>query len=217
VRRRALLALGAAALAAGGCSSESASPAGLRLQREHLIVVCRALQRLEGAVASEVAVTKAAWPFVADGLPANTVRARPPIRAATATAARLRVPPLFQEAESAALTGPASSLAGLFRSYTGLTIHGWQLIGAAIQQIEHSPPVAARFARANVALYIESVYDAHFSLAQIGKKLRAGYRKLGGPDSFGASLTQAEVDALAATYSEANDRLHPHVGVRLGT
>ena len=46
-------------------------------------------------------------------------------------------------------------------------------------------------------LYIESIYDGHFSLAQIGKKLLAGYDKLGGAADFGASLTQAEVDALA--------------------
>jgi hypothetical protein len=30
-------------------------------------------------------------------------------------------------------------------------------------------PAAARFARANVDLYIESVYDAHFTIAQLGK------------------------------------------------
>ena len=68
-----------------------------------------------------------------------------------------------------------------------------------------------------MALYIESVYDAHFGLAQIGKKLLAGYRKLGGQAAFGAALTQGEVDALADAYSEATDRLHPHVGVRLGS
>jgi hypothetical protein len=108
-------------------------------------------------------------------------------------------------------------VAGLFRSYSGLATHGWQLIGASIDEIERGSAVARRFARANVNLYIESVYDAHFSLAQTGKALLDGYRKLGGPSAFGSSLTQAEVDELARTYSEANDRLHPHVGVRLGS
>ena len=76
---------------------------------------------------------------------------------------------------------------------------------------------SARFARENVALYIESVYDGHFALAQIGKQLLDGYRTLGGQAPFGGTLTQAEVDALASAYSEAADRLHPHVGVRLGS
>ena len=91
------------------------------------------------------------------------------------------------------------------------------MIGAAIEQIKHGSRAGARFARANVALYIESVYDAHFSLAQIGKQLVKGYKELGGEAAFGASLTQAEIDGLAATYSEATDRLYPHVGVRLGS
>jgi hypothetical protein len=214
-----LVVLGTAALVVGGCGgSENATSAGLRLQREDLVVVSHALARVEAEVGAEVAATKAAWPLVAHGLPADTSTvSRPPIDGASEAAARLRVPAVSEETESAALTGPASSLAGLFRSYAALTTRGWQLIGASIDQIEHGPAVAARFARANVALYIESVYDGHFSLAQIGKQLVAAYRKLGGARVFGAALTQPEVDALAGTYSEARDRLHPHVGVRLGS
>ena len=87
--------------------------------------------------------------------------------------------------------------------------------GAALAAV--LPFSAARFARANVALYIESVYDAHFSLAQIGKHLLAAYKTLGGGGAFGASLTPAEVDALARAYSEGQDRLYPHVGVRFGS
>jgi hypothetical protein len=211
--------LGAGSIVLCGCgSNESASLAGLRLQREDLLAVSHALAHVEGPVAAEVAATRAAWPLVAHGLPADTsTLARPPIRTASETAAKLKVPTLFEEEQSAALTGPAASLAGLFRSYSGLSTRGWQLIGAAIDQIEHGPAVAARFARANVALYIESVYDGHFTLAQIGKGLISGYRKLGGARVFGASLTQAEVDALAHAYSEEADRLHPHVAVRLGS
>ena len=102
------------------------------------------------------------------------------------------------------------------RSYALLCARGWKLLLASLAQIESGTPAAARFARANAPLYIESVYDAHFTLAQIGKKLLAGYDKLGGPRAFGAALTKAEVDGLAGAYSEASDRLHPHVGVRLG-
>jgi hypothetical protein len=40
---------------------------------------------------------------------------------------------------------------------------------------------------------------------------------LGGQAAFGTSLSPAEVHALANAYSEAADRLHPHVGVRLGS
>jgi hypothetical protein len=219
-RRALLLLLGLAALAAGGCGS-SASPQNqeaLRLEREDLADVSRALSAAAPAVRTEVANTKAAWRLVANGLPSDTSTiARPPIRAATATAAKLKAPPLFEEPEVNAITGPGSQLAGTFRGFILLATRGWQLIGAAIDQIEHGSPSAARFARANVDLYIESVYDSHYNLGQIGKRLLAAYKKLGGPTVFGTSLTQREVDALALTYSEASNRLHPHDGVRFGT
>ncbi len=210
--------VGTAAVAAGGCGGGTAqSPASLRLQREDLIALARGLQRAEASVRSEVAATKAAWPLVANGLPGGIAHARPAIQAAGERAAKLVVPALFSERQAAALTGPASGLAGLFRTFAGLATHGWQLIGAAIEQIDHGSPAAARFARANVALYIESIYDGHFSLAQIGEQLLAGYHRLGGPSAFAASLTQGEVQAVARSYSEASDRLHPHVGVKLGS
>jgi hypothetical protein len=208
-----------AAIAAGGCGGGyRATPQALRLQRADLVAVARALSSVEPAVRSEVTATKAAWPFIANGLPADTgTISRPAIRAATERAGALRLPGLFAEREAASLTGPGSSLAGTFRTFSILATRGWRLVGAAIEEIEHGSPVAASFARANVALYIESVYDAHFSLAQIGKRLLAAYRTLGGAAVFGASLTQAEVDDLAGIYSEAADRLHPHTGVRLGS
>jgi hypothetical protein len=167
-----------------------------------------------------VAATKRAWPLVVDGLPAGAralAGSRTPIAAAAESAAKIKTPPLLEEAQAVSLTGPAAGLAGLFRTYTGLATRGWTLIGAAIDEIEHGSSASARFARENVALYIDSVYDAHFDLAQIDKHLTGGYRDLGGPRAFGASLTQVEVEALADTYSEATDRLHPHVGVRLGS
>jgi hypothetical protein len=206
-------------LAIGGCgSSRTATPAATQLERGDFVAVCHALAGLTGAVGEEVAATKAAWPLITHGLPSATGRGAPStIGAAAARAAHLRLPLLFGEAPAASLTGPAAHIAGLVRSFRGLAARGWQMIAASIAQIEHGPPAGARFARANVALYIESVYDGHFSLAQVGKQLIAGYEKLGAGAAFGASLTQVEVDVLARTYSEASDRLHPHVGVRLGS
>ena len=204
---------------AAGCGAgRTASAAELRLEREDLIAVSRALQTVAAPVAGEVAATKIAWPLVANGLPSDRgATAAPAIATAAESAASIRVPALLQEAQAVSLTGPAATVAGSFRSYAGLSTRGWELIEASLKEILGGSPAAARFARENVDLYIDSVYDGHFSLAQIDKQLRAGYRKLGGQAAFGESLTQAEVDALANTYSEATDRLHPHVGVKLGT
>lgn len=208
-----------AALAAVGCGGqEGASEAGFRLQREDLVAVSRALQRAQGSVEREVAATKATWPLVANGVPVSVAAsARGAIRAAASQAGKVAVPAPLQEAQASTLTGPGSQIAGLFHTFDGLAANGWRMIGAGIDAIEHGSPADASFARANVALYIESVYDAHFSLAQIGKKLTAGYGMLGGAGAFGTALASSEVQALARSYSEAADRLHPHVGVRLGS
>jgi hypothetical protein len=219
-RRALLLLLGVVALAVGGCgrSSTPLDQEAVRLEREDLVDVARALSTATPSVRAEVSATKAAWPLVANGLPANTgAIARPPIRAATASAAKLKTPALFSEHAVNAITGPGSQLAGAFRGFILLSTRGWQMIGVSIDAIEHGSPTAARFARANVALYIESVYDAHYSLSHIGKQLLAGYKRLGGAAAFGGSLTQQEIDALAQDYSEPSDRLHPHDGVKLGT
>ncbi len=215
----ALLLVGSAMIAVGGCGSDrSSTPAELKLQREDLIAVAHALRSSEAQVGREVADAKAAWPLVANGLPTEISSSiRPPIMAAGASAARMELPVPLREAQTAMLTGPASQIAGIFRTFTLLATRGWALIGAAVAQIEHGAATSARFARADVALYIESVYDSHFNLAQIDKKLRTGYRKLGGQAAFGGALTQRELDGVAGFYSEATSRLHPHVGVRLGS
>jgi hypothetical protein len=202
-----------------GCGGgRSSTPAELKLEREDLIAVVRTLKSSEASVGREVASAKAAWPLVANGLPANLPPSvRSPIVAAGESARKIELPVLLQEAQAAALTGPASQLAGMFRTSTRLATRGWALIGEAIEQIDHGPATSARFARTNVALYIESVYDSHFNLAQLDKKLHAGYSKLGGPAAFGETLTQGELDGVADFYSEATCRLHPHAGVRLGS
>jgi hypothetical protein len=220
VRAGTKLALCAASigLLAGCGATATPNPAAVRLRQEDLIALSHALQSPESSVASELAATKVAWPLVANGLPANTGSlSRAPIRTAAERAAQIKLPALLSEQQAASLTGPASAIAGLFRAYAGLGSRGWQLLGSSLDQIEHGSPASARFARENVDLYIESVYDGHFDLAQIGKKLQSAYRTLGGAPAFGSALTQAEINALADTYSEANDRLHPHTGVRLGS
>jgi hypothetical protein len=190
----------------------------LELQRQDLAAVSRALAGTQTSVGQAVAASERAWPLVVNGLPAD-LSGRPSllIAAAGASAAMVKVPPLLEEAQAVSLTGPASQLADLFRTYIGLTSRGWKMIAASIDQIQHGPPASARFARANVALYIESVYDGNFTLAQIGKHLREGYRRLGGPAAFAGSLSEQQVNALASAYSEAADRLHPHVGARFGS
>ena len=179
--------------------------------------VARALQSAETQSNNEVVATKAAWPQIANGLPRRSSGlSSPQIVAAIESAERLDLPTLLEEQHSAALTGPAYGIAGLYRDYSSLAQRSWQMIAASIAQIEHGSPAAARFARANVALYIDGIYDAHFGLGQIGKQLAPAYTKLGGSEVFGAALTQSEVDGLVQNYSEANDRLEPHVGVKLG-
>lgn len=210
-----------ALLASAGCGSggtTARSAAGLRVEREDLVAVARALAAVEQDVGVEVTATRAAWRSVANGLPADAGSVpQPRIRAAAQQANAIRIPGLLERSRASGLTGPASGIAGLFRGFAGLAGRGWHMIGGALDEIERGPSATARFARANVALYIESVYDAHFGLAQIGKRLLSAYVALGGPTAFGTSLTQAEVDRLAAAYSEAAARLHPHPRVRLGS
>ncbi len=218
-RRAALLMLGTLALALAGCGDgNTTTPAALRLEREDLLAVARGLSSARPSVEREVAAAKAAWPLIANGLPADTnAIPRAPIAAAGAAAAAIASPPVFAEANAVTLTGTGAKLAGMFDSFSGLSERGWGLTGAAIREIEHGTPASARFARENVGLYIESIYDGHFILAKVGEQLLDGYRTLGGPVAFGAALTQSEVDMLADAYSEASDRLHPHVGVRVGS
>ncbi|HEX4484033.1 MAG TPA: hypothetical protein VH081_09620 [Solirubrobacteraceae bacterium] len=211
--------LGLLLVGCGSSTSKAATPAAQKLEREDLAAASRALQSVQAPVSREVSATKAAWPLIANGLPADVsaVSSSPAAARAALSAAQLPIPKLFSEAAARTLTGPASQIAGLYRSYALLSTRGWRLLYASLTQIESGTPAAARFARANAALYIESIYDAHFTLAQIGKKLTAGYEKLGGSADFDGALTRAQVDALARTYSEASDRLHPHVALRLGS
>jgi hypothetical protein len=214
-----LLLAGGAALLAGGCgSSHRPTPVGLQLQREDLALAARSLIAAEPGVEREARAARASWPLIVNGLPSAgepAVRAR--IHEAAVLAKALPLPGPFQEERARALTGGAAGLAGTYETFYNLATRGWGQVDYAFGQIAQGSPAAASFARKNVALYVESVYDAQFVLAQLGKQLLAAYKRLKGPDAFGAALTQAEVDQLAGVYAEVNFRLQPHVGVRLGS
>ena len=210
---------GVVAVALAGCgggTSKQSTPAALKLEREDLVAASKALGESETSVAAEVAATRTVWPRIAAGATAP-LSAVARSRQAVAGLTRLPVPALFGEVQARSLTGPASQLAGLFRSSALLSTRGWKMLLASAKQIESGSPAAARFAHENAPLYLESVYDGHFALAQVGKKLIAGYEKLGGASEFGASLTQTRVDALARAYSERSIRLYPHVRVLPGS
>jgi hypothetical protein len=218
-----LLTLGGVAGAAGllaGCggSSSAGTPAAERLQREDLVAAVHGLRQAEASTVRETASARIAWPLVANGLPATIPPAtRTALSAANGAARAIVLPPMMGEVQARSLTGPAAGITGLFRTFYGLTERGWTLVAAAGKEIDSDPTVAARFARENVALYIDSVYDGHFDAALVGKSLLAGYKKLGGAKAFGTTLTRAEVDAVAGAYSPATERLHPHPGVKLGS
>jgi hypothetical protein len=214
----ALLALGGALLAGSGCgSSGGATQAGLRLQREDLIASAHEFSRVQPEVKAEVAATKAAWPLIAGGVPAApSADERAKVAAARRGADGLHLPNLFRQHKAAGLTGPGAAMAGTFDGFVGLSWTGWRMIDFTLKA-SAAGGANARFARANSPLYVESVYDGHFGLSQVGKKLLAAYAKLGGPAAFGRALTQAEVNRLAAAYSEGALRLHPHPAVKLGS
>jgi hypothetical protein len=208
---------GGALAGCGGTRKVVASPAAQMLQREDFVVISHGLREAEGSARREMAAARIAWPLVANGLPTSIpTRTRVAVATAGRDAQAIVVPAPMSEAQARSLTGPAAGIASLFEPFQRLTERGWTLTGAAADEVASGTPAVARFARENVALYIDSIYDGHFDATLIGKSLLAGYKKLGGEATFGATLTQAEVDALAGAYSPASERLHPHSAVKLG-
>ncbi len=216
VARRTALGLLVSLLAATpivGCGSSASShtPSGreLALQRAQFARLGGELQTIAAAVRREVSAARVAWPLIADGLPRSLPST---LRSAVARAsARARVipEPSFL-AHAAQLTGPAAGTAGLYESYARLATQGWRLTETGIAAIVGGAPAVAGFARNNSSLYIDAIYDAHFDLSLLGKSLTNAYEKLGGPQAFGATLPQSELDALAAAYSIPAVRLEPH-------
>ncbi|HET7297064.1 MAG TPA: hypothetical protein VFI66_07960 [Gemmatimonadales bacterium] len=206
-------------LVLSGCGKHKvATPAEAQLENEDFLAVVAALSQARAQVQAEVAATRAAWPKILAGLPARPgAGARAKIHLAARKASEVRLAPLLDERGAASLTGPASPLAGRFRSYQRLGARSWQLIESSLEEIEHGSPAAARFARENLPLYVEGVYDAHYTLAQTGKQLLAAYNTLGASKTFGSSLTEAELNGLASSYSEERNRLSPKERVKLGS
>ncbi|HTB50895.1 MAG TPA: hypothetical protein VK701_07965 [Solirubrobacteraceae bacterium] len=196
-----------------GCGSSSSSHAQssreLALERAQFAQVSSQLSDLEGAVKREVAASREAWPRIADGLPQTPPsRLRAAVSAASAGAKTLSEPSFLANAHK--LTGPAAGVAGIYQNYEQLAQRGWNLTEATIDAIANRPAAVASFERANSALYIDAIYDAHFDLSLLGKSLLSGYEKLGGPQAFGSVPTQAQVKALAEFYSIPVVRLEPH-------
>jgi hypothetical protein len=199
------------------------------------VLIAQALARLEAPIRAEEQAAKAAWPEVAGGLPANAPSSRPggrsggttpALREAAQTAERRAAAielPGYVTTEEGGLTGPAVGPAGLLKAYAALTARGWRFIAAAVGgegggatageaagAASGRSAAAAKFLKANVGLYIYCVYDGHYDLSLIGKTLIDAYKKLGGEEAFGRSLTQRQVAQVAGAYSIPAGRLEPH-------
>jgi hypothetical protein len=173
--------------------------------------VSHGLRQVDTPVHREVASSRAAWPLISDGLPSTLDPSLgSAVTTASATAKVLPEPSFMASAQE--LTGPAAGIAGLYESYDRLAERGWRLTETTITAIAGGTPKVASFERANSPLYIHSIYDSHYNLSLVGKRLAEGYTRLGGPSAFGSSLTQAEVDSLASAYSIPAVRLEPRPG-----
>jgi hypothetical protein len=221
VRAGAILALCTAGALAGCGSGESRiSRREYALERAEFEQVADELQEVRGAVHHEVATSRAVWPLLYNGLPRRIgARLQSGVKAASDVAGALPAPRFM--ARQATLTGPASGIAGLYEDYDRLVERGWRLTETGVSGIVSGPVSVARFVRANSSLYIDAIYDGHFDLSLIAKKLLDGYRKVeklstqkkfAGIGGFGARLTRREMEALAAAYSIPAVRLQPHPG-----
>jgi hypothetical protein len=208
----AALALVLAAIAAGcGASAPQLSTRRLAEQRQEridLALASRELERLERPLEAQVRAARRTWPQLEDGLDGPVPgHARALISLAAARAEAVVIPPIFR-AESYALTGPATQLAGLVQDWGAVAVRGWQLVDEAVRGA--STPAASSFVRENAGLYIDCVYNGNFDLGLLGKSLLKSYERLGGQAAFGQSLTEAQVDRLAAVYAPAVfDLPHP--------
>lgn len=218
----AILALGAVVVAIAGCGSGESdiSRREYALERAQFEQVTDELSEVQSAVHHELASSRAVWPLIYDGLPERmSARLQAGVRAASAVAGALPAPQFM--AKQATLTGPASGIASLYEDYDRLVERGWRLTETGLAGIVSGPVSVQRFVRANSSLYIDAIYDGHFDLSLIGKKLLDGYeklqklsaqRKFAGIGGFGSRLTQREVAALAGAYSIPAVRLEPHPG-----
>ncbi|HEX3391872.1 MAG TPA: hypothetical protein VHS55_04865 [Solirubrobacteraceae bacterium] len=208
------------AIAGCGTGGSEISRREYALERAQFEQVADELREVQGAVHREVSTSRAVWPLIYNGLPTRmSTRLQSGVKAASDVAGALPAPRFM--AQQATLTGPASGIAGLYEDYDRLAERGWRLTETTVSGIASGPRSVADFVRSNSPLYIDSIYDGHFDLSLIGKKLLDGYEKIedlskeqkfAGIGGFGASLRQREVQALAAAYSIPAVRLEPHPG-----
>lgn len=191
----------------------SAGPRQLKIERDHLALVAQGLRGAETSIHQAVLAARAAWPAIAEGLPARVSPASQILIArALAGTQRIATPHFISYAGE--LTGAGAAIAGLELSFEQLSQRGWTMTLAAAQHLGPGArrtlsPTALRFIRANASLYIGSVYDGNYNLSVIGERLREAYAQLGGASAFGAALTPALVRQLAGFYSPAVVRLAP--------
>jgi hypothetical protein len=206
----------ALAVTVAGCGSHRPRPAALRLERTDLVLLSRALERLEIPIRSELTAARAVWPALNPGLPQGPVPAatQQGIATAGARAQAVTLPPFVTKPNI--LTGPAAAIGALLDDYTLLAQRGWKLTGAAASPSTRPTDASLRFLRTNAGLYIYCIYDAHFDLSLIGKQLQHAYHTLGGPPALAHSLTQPQLEALARVYSPPSVRLEPHPPSSLG-
>ena len=206
-------------LALAGCGESGAQGAStsapalrrLALERADLATVAHGLLAAEPSIQREVLAARAAWPGIVQGLPlVVSAQSRALMFAGMRRSEEFATPRFISIAGQ--LTGESAATAGLLLSYEQLSQQGWRMTLAAAGHLNgHSalPAGTLAFLRTNAALYIGCLYDAHYNLSVIGKKMSAAYAKLGGPMGFGAALPASLMAQIAAFYSPYVARLGP--------
>jgi hypothetical protein len=207
-------------IAACGSRESRISRREYALERAQFERLADELGEVRAAVHHEVATSRAVWPLIYNGLPERmSPRLLEGVKAASEVAGDLPAPQFMSRRSN--LTGPASGIAGLYEDYDRLAERGWRLTETGVSGIVSGPLSVQRFVRANSSLYIDAIYDGHFDLSLIGKKLLDGYeklekigteRKFAGIGGFGSRLTKRQMLALAGAYSIPAVRLEPHPG-----
>jgi hypothetical protein len=204
--------------ALAGCGESGASgaqashvPRQLKLERTNLAIVARGLLHAEPSIQREILAARAVWTAIVHGLPARVPPATRALLAAALRRTELLATPSFIP-YAGELTGESAAIAGLLLSYEQLSQRGWTMTLAAAQHLTPTsalPPATLGFLRANAALYIGCVYDAHYNLSVIGERMREAYAQLGGAAGFGGALPASQMARVIAFYSPGVARLAP--------
>lgn len=192
-------------------SASAAVPRRLRLERTDFAVVARGLVRAEPSIQREILAAKAAWPGIVQGLPQQvSAGSRALMLAALQRTEQIATPSFISYAGQ--LTGESAAIAGLLLSYEQLAQRGWTMTLAAAQHLSGRsalPAATLGFLRTNAALYIGCVYDAHYNLSTIGKRMGEAYAQLGGAQGFAGLLPASLMAHINSFYSPAVAKLAP--------